>query len=96
MSTFPGISHLELGEKYRIYINMVLGCTNMPTFQNVLSLEKLSLTIFSSSAPVLSCFLIFFSVFPSYAVVTTFSSLNSLLLFPKTVISRYLMVAWRY
>ena len=54
MSAFPRIGHLELGEKYRIYINMVLGCTNMPTCQNVLPLEKLSLTIFSSSAPVLS------------------------------------------
>ena len=65
MSAFPGIGHLELGEKYRIYINMVLGCTNMPTFQNVLSLEKLSLTIFSSSAPVLSSVSSISSVFSS-------------------------------
>ena len=32
MSAFPGIGHLELGGKYRIYINMVLGWTNMPAF----------------------------------------------------------------
>ena len=34
MSAFPGIDHFALGEKYKIYINMVLGFTNMPTFQN--------------------------------------------------------------
>ena len=63
MSVFPGIGHLELGEKYRIYINMVLGCKNIPTFQNILSLEKLSLTIFSSFATVLSSVSSFSSVF---------------------------------
>ena len=65
MSALAGIGHLALREKYRIYINMVLMCTDMPTFQNILSLEKLSLTIFSSSAPALPSVSSFASVFSS-------------------------------
>ena len=77
MSVFPGIGHLELGEKYRIYINMVLGCTNIPTFQNILSLEKLYLTIFSSSAPVLSSVSSFSSVFSSVMLLLPLSAAST-------------------
>ena len=77
MSAFPGIGHLELGEKYRIYFNMVLGCTNMPTFQNVLSLKKLSLTILSSSAPVLSSVSSFSSVFSSVMLLLLLSAAST-------------------
>ena len=83
MSTFPGIGLLPLREKYRIYIHMVLGCKNMPTLQNVLSLEKSSFIIFSSSPPVMSSVSSFSPVFLSYAVATSFSSPKFLLFFPK-------------
>ena len=65
----------------------------MPTFQNVLSLEKLSDHFFIICFCAVVSFLIFFCVFLSYAVVTTLSSLNSLFFFPKIVISGYWMVA---
>ena len=77
MSVFPGICHLELGEKSRIYINMVLGCTNMPTFQNILSLEKLSLPIFSSPAPVLSSVSPFSSAFSSVMLLLPLSAAST-------------------
>ena len=64
-------------EKNRIYINIVLGCTNMPTFQNILSLEKLSLTIFSPSAPVLSSVSSFSSVFSSVMLLLRLSAAST-------------------
>ena len=76
MSAFPGIGHLALGEKYRLYIHMVLGCTNMPTFQNVLSYH-----FFLCSCDVIS-FLIL-SVFLSYAVVITVSAASAPICFSQ-------------
>ena len=81
MSAFPGIGHLALGEKCSIYVNMVSGCTNMPTLQNILSLEKLYLTISSSSAPVLSSVYSFSSVFSSVMLLLPLSAASTSICF---------------
>ena len=49
----------------------------MPTFQNILSLEKLSLTIFSSSAPVLSSVSSFSFVFSSVMLLLPLSAAST-------------------